>query len=149
VRLPTNKTCSTKLLVEVTLTTEELLENTKTSKWTAQIKLDGENIYIGSFVDEHTAAEAYNKKAVELFGEYARLNELPTDFTPVENPKPITSSNYRGVTWNKRKGKWVAQLQYQKKRYYNGYHDTQEEAAQAFNDMAIEVIGDKAKLNVI
>lgn len=35
------------------------------------------SIDIGVFSDEITAANAYNYKALDLFGEYARLNEVP------------------------------------------------------------------------
>lgn len=45
-------------------------------KWTAQIKLDGKQIHLGCFDDEIKAARAYNIKAKELFGEFARLNNV-------------------------------------------------------------------------
>lgn len=44
------------------------------NKWHSKIKKDGKNIYIGSFNDEIEAAKAYDLKAKELFGEYAKLN---------------------------------------------------------------------------
>lgn len=43
-------------------------------KFTARIKLKQRTIHIGDFENEHDAGKAYNKKAVELFGEFARLN---------------------------------------------------------------------------
>lgn len=43
-------------------------------KWVAQICINYKIQYIGSFTNIIKAAEAYNKKAVELFGEFARLN---------------------------------------------------------------------------
>lgn len=45
-------------------------------KWVGQIKKNGESIYLGLFDSEIDAGEAYNKKAVELFGEFAKLNEI-------------------------------------------------------------------------
>jgi hypothetical protein len=49
----------------------------KTSKkWMSQLWTNGKRIYIGSFSCEHEAALAYNKKAVELWGESALLNEV-------------------------------------------------------------------------
>lgn len=50
---------------------------TKYSKiWIARIGHDGNQIYLGSFTKEEDAAIAYNKKAKELFGEYALLNVI-------------------------------------------------------------------------
>ncbi len=42
--------------------------------WHSQIMFKGKRTYIGGFSYEEGAARAYDKKAKELFGEYARLN---------------------------------------------------------------------------
>lgn len=46
----------------------------QTGKWIARIKINGNSIYIGLFPSEIEAAKAYDKKAIELFGEFAHLN---------------------------------------------------------------------------
>jgi aspartyl aminopeptidase len=46
------------------------------TKYTAQINIEGRQIYLGSFNTEVEAAEAYNKAAVIYFGEFARLNAV-------------------------------------------------------------------------
>jgi hypothetical protein len=46
----------------------------RTNKYRANIKLKGKRIYLGYFDSDKEAALAYNKKAIELFGEYACLN---------------------------------------------------------------------------
>lgn len=43
-------------------------------KWKAHIYLNRRDIYLGVYVNEQDAAKAYDTKAKELFGEFARLN---------------------------------------------------------------------------
>lgn len=42
--------------------------------WSAQIRYDGKNRFIGHYTDEVTAARAYDREAQMHFGEFARLN---------------------------------------------------------------------------
>lgn len=46
----------------------------KNKKWYAQIKHKRKAIWIGEYKDETKAAKAYDRKAKELFGEFAHLN---------------------------------------------------------------------------
>ncbi len=43
-------------------------------KWRARIEVDGNQILIGNFDTEIDAAKAYDEKALEIFGQYAKLN---------------------------------------------------------------------------
>lgn len=45
--------------------------------------------------------------------------------------QPNTSSRYRGVTWDKREKRWMAQAILHGKRHWLGYHETEEEAGEA------------------
>lgn len=48
----------------------------KEKKWLAQIQFNGKNMRLGGFSEETEAAKAYNKAALELFGEFARINNI-------------------------------------------------------------------------
>lgn len=46
-------------------------------KWRARIAINGTHFYLGAFETKEEAAIAYNEKARELFGLFARLNIIP------------------------------------------------------------------------
>lgn len=46
------------------------------NKWAAQIRSSNKKKFLGYFSNEKDAALAYNKAAVELHGEFAKLNEV-------------------------------------------------------------------------
>lgn len=62
------------------------------------------------------------------------------------------SSQYKGVCYFKNRGygnAWIAYIQANKKRYNLGYYKNETEAAIAYNNKAIEIHGEFAKLNII
>jgi hypothetical protein len=70
-----------------------------------------------------------------------RVNKL------INNPKKIKGkSQYKGV--NPKGGKYQATIRHNRKSYSAGYYDTEIEAAKAYNKKAIELHGDKARLNI-
>lgn len=50
--------------------------NKKGNRWRTQITLHRKTYCLGTFDNQEDAAEAYNKKALELFGEFARINSI-------------------------------------------------------------------------
>lgn len=49
------------------------------NKWIAGITVDGKRTALGRFDSEEEAARVYDKKSIELFGQYARPNFLPEE----------------------------------------------------------------------
>jgi hypothetical protein len=109
--------------------------NSRTRPWRAQIAVDGLNKHLGTFVTEIAAAAAYNKAAIELFGEFAYLNDVPDDVVDGEK-QPIIhhirgSSKYKGVY---RDGNsWKAALSREGVTQYLGAFVLEEAAASAYN----------------
>lgn len=62
---------------------------------------------------------------------------------------PGASSLFLGVWWDSRRSKWEAKIQSNRHRIWLGYHDTEEDAALAYNRAATELHGDFARLNVL
>ena len=69
--------------------------NKKSKKWESSVFCDGKSHYLGFFNDEEAAARAYDAKARELYGEYARPN-FPDDAKPLsklQDPKICQNNN--------------------------------------------------------
>lgn len=56
-------------------------------------------------------------------------------------------SQYKGVSWCKREGRWFAQIQYERRHRHLGYHPTEVEAALAYDAAARELFGPFARIN--
>ena len=113
----------------------------KKSKWI--VKING--IYVGLFKDEISAAYAYDIGAINIYG-----NNCETNFTQKE--RDVLASNvssriihkykskYKGVS--SRGNRWRVYITVNRKFINLGERDTEEEAAQVYNDYVI-----KNKLN--
>lgn len=126
----------------------------KGRSWSAGITRGGEHYRLGSYGSEEDAARAYDHAAVRMFGKFACLNfpedsmVLNVDYDPGWLPPPSKkTSEYRGVSWCRWKKKWVAFICYNYKRYNLGAFDDEVLAATAYDAKAMELLGEKAKLN--
>jgi len=112
-----------------------------TSKWTAQIRLSGKSKNLGSFDDEEEAAHAYDAEARKHFMEETLprqsqsggFNFPASERGPIKDAAKPISSAYRGVNWDKRKGKWKTQLALGGKKKHLGHFEDEEDAARAYD----------------
>ena len=61
--------------------------------------------------------------------------------------RSTNSSGYKGVSWNNENQRWKAQIQTDGTKTFLGYFDDLLDAAQAYNDAALEQHGEFARLN--
>lgn len=60
-----------------------------------------------------------------------------------------TTSKYKGVSWHKNRKKWQAYITKDYKTCYLGLHESEEKAATIYNEKAMELFGEFARLNII
>ena len=60
-----------------------------------------------------------------------------------------TYSQYKGVSFRKDNGRWIATIRVKRKQIHLGYFDTEVEAAAAYNQAALKHFGEFAYLNTI
>lgn len=116
--------------------------------WRAGIAVNDVYEHIGTFETEEDAAIAYNRRAVELHGELAVLNDVP-DREPVRK-KRSRKHVYRGV-YKGHGGGFIAVVsrEFNSKRFRKqvGTFPTAIDAAIAHDNYAVKVFGDRAITN--
>ena len=94
-------------------------------RWQATIRTDKKLAHLGFFVDEERAAERWGR------AKEAKLAGRPVKPPPAARPGAIVSA-YRGVTRNKRRQKWQAQISVKGVTMFLGYFDDEGNAAAAY-----------------
>jgi hypothetical protein len=51
--------------------------NNQNMKWQVYVSINSKNKFVGLYDDLIDAAKAYNEKAIHVYGEFAKLNEIP------------------------------------------------------------------------
>lgn len=127
-------------------------------KYRACIEFDNKKVSLGFFENEIDAAKAFDS-AIKIF----ELDRIP-NFDKIDSnilnkvkayikgkriKRKGFSSKYFGVSLKKSNNKWWAYLTLEGKKFSVGYFSTEKEAALAYNKKATELLGDKARLNII
>jgi hypothetical protein len=123
--------------------------NNKGEKYTAQIKINGKQKYLGSsYVTAKQAAKAYDKEAIKLRRSFSKLNypkNAPVGYKPIQQPLRSTNTvGYRGVCKN---GNYQVQIPINGKVTYIGIYDTAIEAAIAYDRAVLKANKSKTLLN--
>lgn len=66
---------------------------------------------------------------------------------PMKEFKTQKTSKFKGVSLDKRTGKWISVIHPNRKSIYIGSFETEKEAAIAYNEASLKYFGDKAVLN--
>ena len=87
--------------------------------------------YIGAFTSEDEAGLAYNLAAISIQGEFAKLNDIPSDVMLPFKTKIIRSSSsiHKGISYDQHhSSKWYAYIDKDKKRIWCKRFNSEEEA---------------------
>ena len=112
------------------------------NKWKAAIDTERKQEYIGLFESEIEAPRTYDKVARYIFGDKAKTNFNGTEKLSLEkirkdrHPFP---SYFRGVSFRKDRNVWHAYIKSNGKRIFLGNHESEAEAALAYNREAAKL----------
>lgn len=129
--------------------------NKRLKKWNCDIyiKSKKKTKYVGVFDSEVEAAIIFNQEMYKMYGNDFNINVIEgvEDWSSIEvrKYKDTTYSKYYGITYDKRRNVWLARVYYNKKQVQAGTFDDEIKAVKAYNEKALELFGEKAKLNII
>lgn len=154
----------------ISLVDDEDFEWLSKWKWYAMKKKRGSDVYIrsvqrGTFYSDGTWKLLYlhrllmklqwgDKRVVDhingnpLDNRKANLRVCTTPQNVRNRGKNSNNtSGYKGVSWDKEKKKWSANIWLNNKSYFIGYYKTAKEASKAYDKKAIKMHGEFAYLN--
>jgi hypothetical protein len=118
-------------------------------RWQAEIKHQKRRIPLGFYNTADEAGFAYDKAALELYGEKAQLNhpleQVQAWIPPDRLLRKTNTSGFRGV--QPKKSGWAASIHVHGMRSHLGMCATPEEAARAYDRAALKAYGESARLN--
>lgn len=125
--------------------------NKKANKWESYITVLGKRIYGGLFNTAQEAARNYDVLSQKHFGQFAKGNGMDSTIIPKKSINKSQTTGYKGVYEVKRKTIIVYQavLWINSKKKHIGFYKSPEEAAFAYNEVAIKYQKDKAYVNII
>jgi len=100
----------------------------KTKLWKCQIGIGDITKCLGYFNSEEEASEYYENAVIAI-----------KNGTKIKVKEILTSSKYRGVTWNKSTNSWVAQIVANGIKKNLGYFDIEEEASQYYENALLAI----------
>ena len=114
--------------------------------------VDNKLLAIGSFKDPQIAGQAYDRAAL-FYLQDPNLNfpqlikqYIKDPYNP-EQARGHGKSRYTGVSWVRRGNKWQAKIRVGLRIVHIGYYKTEQEAAIARDQRALELLGPTCKLN--
>jgi hypothetical protein len=120
----------------------------KSGAWMACINTGdvGRRLHLGSYRTEAGAASAFNRKALEIYGAGAVLNQIEGGDVDEPRLERKSGSKYRGVGWSTQKEKWVVRLKNNGKNVHVGFYFDEQVAAMA-HDVKAKALGLNVTLN--
>jgi hypothetical protein len=137
------------------------VRKTSSGTFECSLRVDGETIYLGSYLTELEAVKVYDENARIYHGEFAatnvslglvceeKLRGVTVNKHYVGKKKDVWYNNYRGVSRQKKSNKnpWRAYITFKGEHIRIGGFATEEEAAMAYDKKAKELLGSLARLN--
>lgn len=139
----------------ITVVDDEDFEKFSGRKWSAKSTTEGRWYAYGAAGYLHRVImDAPDGKYVDHINGYGldnrRSNLRIVSFAEnMHNTPARNSTGFKGVRPNKNGRRFIAYMTHEKKQNYLGTFETPESAARAYNEEAVRIYGDNARLNVL